>query len=232
MTHVDDTDGSHYASHHTLGPGQNQASPGNHSHDGGESVELLTGGGGIGPPGPPGGGPLWIATFRKSHSYGGWDTKVWEYDGDSEYNGHEFAQGPNPFTEEQVTGDRWGLFIDEPGIFSGELTQNLLFSADPGIINMNIGLIYNSNFAPHLEGLQAGWPVEDPHPNWTFKKHVSFHISAIPSYLETDLELPNQATVPVNLNFKNQYSGVVVSSGTSTLKLIKWASYQWWGGAN
>jgi hypothetical protein len=35
-----DTDGSPKALHHTLGPGANQASPGNHSHDGGNSSEL------------------------------------------------------------------------------------------------------------------------------------------------------------------------------------------------
>lgn len=36
-----DKDGSRTALHHTLGPRPNQASPGGHSHDGGDSVELL-----------------------------------------------------------------------------------------------------------------------------------------------------------------------------------------------
>lgn len=35
-----DTDGSPKAIHHTLGPGPNQAAPGNHSHDGGGSAEI------------------------------------------------------------------------------------------------------------------------------------------------------------------------------------------------
>lgn len=35
-----DTDGSPKAIHHTLGSGANQAAPGNHSHDGGQSVIL------------------------------------------------------------------------------------------------------------------------------------------------------------------------------------------------
>lgn len=38
-----DTDGGMRAAHHTLGPRKEQASPGNHSHDGGESVQLLDG---------------------------------------------------------------------------------------------------------------------------------------------------------------------------------------------
>src|SRR4030095_3962840 len=35
-----DTDGSTKAIHHTLGPASNQASPGNHTHDGGQSAFL------------------------------------------------------------------------------------------------------------------------------------------------------------------------------------------------
>ena len=35
-----DTDSSPKALHHTLGPNQNQASPGNHSHDGGASTKI------------------------------------------------------------------------------------------------------------------------------------------------------------------------------------------------
>lgn len=35
-----DRDGSPKALHHTLGPNPNQASPGNHSHDGGNSTKL------------------------------------------------------------------------------------------------------------------------------------------------------------------------------------------------
>lgn len=31
------------AQHHTLGPGQNQAAPGNHNHDGGTSIPLWEG---------------------------------------------------------------------------------------------------------------------------------------------------------------------------------------------
>lgn len=38
-----DKDGSHQALHHTLGAGRNQASPGDHSHDGGTSKLLLEG---------------------------------------------------------------------------------------------------------------------------------------------------------------------------------------------
>jgi len=38
-THAD-TDGSQKAIHHTLGPNHNQAAPGNHSHDGGNSAVL------------------------------------------------------------------------------------------------------------------------------------------------------------------------------------------------
>jgi len=38
-----DTDGSHHAIHHTLGSGRNQASPGDHTHDGGTSPLLLEG---------------------------------------------------------------------------------------------------------------------------------------------------------------------------------------------
>lgn len=36
-----DKDGSPKAQHHTLGPGPNQAAPGNHTHDGGASAFLL-----------------------------------------------------------------------------------------------------------------------------------------------------------------------------------------------
>lgn len=36
-----DKDGSPKSVHHTLGPGPNQASPGNHTHDGGASAYLL-----------------------------------------------------------------------------------------------------------------------------------------------------------------------------------------------
>lgn len=36
----EDRDGSSHALHHTLGPGANQAAPGNHSHDGGASTTL------------------------------------------------------------------------------------------------------------------------------------------------------------------------------------------------
>ena len=35
-----DRDGSPKSQHHTLGPTANQASPGNHSHDGGNSAKL------------------------------------------------------------------------------------------------------------------------------------------------------------------------------------------------
>lgn len=35
-----DKDGSQVALHHTLGAASSQASPGNHTHDGGSSVEL------------------------------------------------------------------------------------------------------------------------------------------------------------------------------------------------
>ena len=38
-----DTDGSREAEHHTLGPGNAQASPGDHDHRGGSSVLLLQG---------------------------------------------------------------------------------------------------------------------------------------------------------------------------------------------
>lgn len=37
-----DKDGSPKSQHHTLGPGPNQASPGNHTHDGGASPYLLS----------------------------------------------------------------------------------------------------------------------------------------------------------------------------------------------
>lgn len=37
-----DKDGSPKAIHHTLGPGANQSSPGNHTHDGGNSAALDT----------------------------------------------------------------------------------------------------------------------------------------------------------------------------------------------
>lgn len=39
-THAD-TDGSQKAIHHTLGSGHNQASPGDHSHDGGASARIF-----------------------------------------------------------------------------------------------------------------------------------------------------------------------------------------------
>ena len=38
-----DKDGGPKSQHHTLGPGPNQASPGNHTHDGGNSAFLLDG---------------------------------------------------------------------------------------------------------------------------------------------------------------------------------------------
>lgn len=38
-----DKDGGPKAQHHTLGPAPAQASPGNHTHDGGTSVALLEG---------------------------------------------------------------------------------------------------------------------------------------------------------------------------------------------
>lgn len=38
-----DTDGRKEAIHHTLGVGSNQASPGDHNHRGGDSLQLLTG---------------------------------------------------------------------------------------------------------------------------------------------------------------------------------------------
>lgn len=38
-----DTDSRKEAIHHTVGPGENQASPGNHNHRGGDSVQLLSG---------------------------------------------------------------------------------------------------------------------------------------------------------------------------------------------
>jgi hypothetical protein len=39
----DDTDASKNAHHHSLGPSANQASPGNHNHDGTSSTQLLAG---------------------------------------------------------------------------------------------------------------------------------------------------------------------------------------------
>ena len=36
----DDVDGSQKAHHHTLGSGHNQASPGDHNHDGGSSARI------------------------------------------------------------------------------------------------------------------------------------------------------------------------------------------------
>jgi hypothetical protein len=39
----DDTDGSNTAHHHTLGSKRAQASPGDHTHDGGTSKQLLDG---------------------------------------------------------------------------------------------------------------------------------------------------------------------------------------------
>lgn len=41
-THAD-TDARKEAIHHTVGPGENQAAPGNHNHRGGDSVQLLSG---------------------------------------------------------------------------------------------------------------------------------------------------------------------------------------------
>lgn len=41
-THAD-TDGNEASAHHTLGPGHNQASPGDHDHRGGSSSALLAG---------------------------------------------------------------------------------------------------------------------------------------------------------------------------------------------
>lgn len=38
-----DVDSRPEAQHHTLGPNSNQAAPGNHKHDGGDSEKLLTG---------------------------------------------------------------------------------------------------------------------------------------------------------------------------------------------
>lgn len=38
-----DTDTRKESLHHTLGPGNNQAAPGNHKHDGGDSEFLLSG---------------------------------------------------------------------------------------------------------------------------------------------------------------------------------------------
>ena len=38
-----DTDGKSLSIHHTLGPGHNQAAAGDHSHNGGASVNLLDG---------------------------------------------------------------------------------------------------------------------------------------------------------------------------------------------
>lgn len=38
-----DTDSRGQAIHHTLGPTENQAAPGNHNHRGGDSVQLLLG---------------------------------------------------------------------------------------------------------------------------------------------------------------------------------------------
>lgn len=38
-----DTDGSDKAIHHTIGPGLDQAASGQHTHDGGSSVQLLKG---------------------------------------------------------------------------------------------------------------------------------------------------------------------------------------------
>jgi hypothetical protein len=38
-----DVDTRPEAQHHTLGPGANQAAPGNHRHDGGDSEKLLVG---------------------------------------------------------------------------------------------------------------------------------------------------------------------------------------------
>jgi hypothetical protein len=51
-----DTDGSTKALHHTLGPASNQASPGNHTHDGGASATLdnYAPVGATGPAGPAG----------------------------------------------------------------------------------------------------------------------------------------------------------------------------------
>lgn len=37
----DDVDGSQKAHHHTLGSGHNQASPGDHSHDGSSSAKIV-----------------------------------------------------------------------------------------------------------------------------------------------------------------------------------------------
>lgn len=38
-----DTDSRKEAIHHTVGPSENQAAPGNHNHRGGDSVQLLSG---------------------------------------------------------------------------------------------------------------------------------------------------------------------------------------------
>lgn len=38
-----DTDGGVKAIHHTLGPAREQAAPGSHAHDGGDSLQLLAG---------------------------------------------------------------------------------------------------------------------------------------------------------------------------------------------
>lgn len=38
-----DTDGERTSAHHTLGPRHNQSSPGDHTHDGGDSKLLLDG---------------------------------------------------------------------------------------------------------------------------------------------------------------------------------------------
>lgn len=38
-----DVDSDHSAQHHTLGPGENQAAPGAHSHDGSNSTLLFSG---------------------------------------------------------------------------------------------------------------------------------------------------------------------------------------------
>ena len=219
MHNPEDCDGGPYAGHHTLGYGPNQASPGNHSHDGGASVPILgmdipgpagpigfTGPTGLtgpqGPQGEPGsggsgggGGPLWVVSIMKNNNSGGFATKNFTFD-------YTILGSPSAAVIAQASAYTYGFTIGESGIYTGHIMTNVVYyTTDPRIVTIGSGALGVYNTIPCSS--------ESAPTQWNYTDTSAFSFTEINAG-SRDLSVTNRiGTQPTN--------------GTIQLILARWA---------
>ena len=232
--HKEDKDGGPYAQHHTLGSAPNQASPGNHTHDGGSSVELELGGGGEqgiqgiqgiqgvqgiqGEPGTGEGGggdsrPLWIARYDKyGWSPGAYYDCTWTYIMDlqpPETAATNVAKGQS--IGSTADGRTAGPWVDSPGYYSGELILNGQFETDPGPILIIIGDFFQQYYTAYYSTYDSAWVLRVV-ATFTYHNFIAWYSEFNPG-ASTRVEFITSPSVDF--------------IGSATLQLTKWADLDW-----